>query len=64
MTGIPSAKDLQEIQSPLSLSVFDKLSSEATRKSLDQLIPGAPPDAIDLIGQCLQFRPSKRLTAE
>lgn len=34
------------------------------KKSLEEIIPNAPPDGIDLLKKLLQFNPDKRLTAE
>lgn len=55
--------DLQEIHSPLALSVFDKLANPDAKKCVADLVD-APPDAIDLIEKCLTFTPSKRITAQ
>ena len=54
---------MAEIHSPLALSVFDKLVNKDATKNINDAIPTAPQDAIDLIEKCLKFRPSKRLTA-
>ena len=35
-----------------------------TRRPLEELIPAAPPDGLDLLKLLLQFNPEKRLTAE
>lgn len=63
LTGVPTEADLQEIHSPLKLSVFEKLADPNNAKGLKEMIPEAPADALDLIQQCLEFRPSKRPTA-
>lgn len=34
------------------------------KKSLEEILPNAPPDGIDLLKKLLQFNPDKRLTAE
>lgn len=34
------------------------------KKTLEEMIPNAPPDGIDLLKRLLQFNPDKRLTAE
>lgn len=54
---------MSEIHSPLALSVFDKLVHPEAKKTIKEVIPTAPDDAIDLIEKCLVFRPSSRITA-
>lgn len=34
------------------------------KRSLEDIIPNAPPDGIDMLKKLLQFNPDKRLTAE
>ena len=63
ITGAPNEADLSEIHSPLALSVFDKLVHPEAKKTIRDVIPTAPDDAIDLIEKCLVFRPSKRISA-
>ena len=63
ITGVPNEKDLSEIHSPLALSVFDKLVHPEAKKTIKEVIPTAPDEAIDLIEKCLIFRPSLRITA-
>lgn len=56
--------DLDSIKSAYSSSLFDKSMNSRTRRPLEELIPNAPPDGLDLLELLLQFNPEKRLTAE
>ena len=62
-TGIPDPKDLADIHSPLALSVFEKLVQTETNKTIDDLVPGAPPAAKEIIQAALTFAPNKRPSA-
>ena len=54
-----------EIHSPVARTMFENLKLDrGEKKPLAILIPKASPEAIDLIENLLQFRPSLRLTAE
>ena len=55
--------DIDSIKSQYSLSVLDRMACKPKR-SLEEMIPTAPPDGIDLLRKLLQFNPDKRLTAE
>lgn len=46
------------------MSVFKKIVLEDNRQKLEDLVPQAPPDALDLIRRCLVFSPSQRFTAK
>ncbi|XP_073256948.1 extracellular signal-regulated kinase 2-like isoform X1 [Porites lutea] len=59
----PSRQDIDSIKSQYSLSVLDRMACKPKR-SLEEMIPTAPPDGIDLLRKLLQFNPDKRLTAE
>lgn len=65
MTIIPSPtrQDIDSIKSQYSLSVLDRMACKP-KKNLEEVIPNAPPDGIDLLKKLLQFNPDKRLTAE
>lgn len=55
--------DIDSIKSQYSSSVLDRMACKPKR-SLEDVIPSAPPDGIDLLKKLLQFNPDKRLTAE
>ena len=55
--------DIDSIKSQYSSSVLDRMAFKP-KKSLEEVIPNAPPDGIDLLKKLLQFNPDKRLTAE
>lgn len=59
----PSKADVESIKSTYGASVLDKAAIRP-RKPIEDLIPDAPADAIDLLKKLLHFNPDKRLTAE
>ena len=63
MLLIFSSLDVDSIKSQYSSSVLDRMALKP-KKSLEEIIPNAPPDGIDLLKKLLQFNPDKRLTAE
>jgi len=58
----PSRADIDSIHSEYGHSILERASSRS-RKSLRDLIPNAPEDAIDLLEKLLVFNPEKRLSA-
>ena len=65
VTGKPGPDDLAEIHSPVARTMFENLKLDrGDKKPLAILIPKASPEAIDIIENLLQFRPSLRLSAE
>ncbi|XP_022089630.1 extracellular signal-regulated kinase 2-like isoform X2 [Acanthaster planci] len=58
----PSKADKDAIDSEYVSSILDK-ASVRHRQSFEDVLPKAPPDAIDLLRRLLQFNPEKRLTA-
>ncbi|XP_071837180.1 extracellular signal-regulated kinase 2-like isoform X2 [Apostichopus japonicus] len=58
----PSIEDVEAIQSDYGSSVLDK-AKVRHRQSLEDLLPNAPKDALDLIRKLLHFNPEKRPTA-
>ncbi len=61
VTGRPSKEDIDAIKSPFAATMLESLPPTKA-KSLKELFPTASNEAIDLINQCLQFNPSKRIT--
>jgi len=59
----PNRQDIDSIKSSYSQSVLERMMYKP-KKSFEDLMPNAPPDAIDLIRRLLHFNPDKRLTAE
>lgn len=59
-----SCIDVDSIKSAYSSSLFDKSVNIRSRRPLEELIPNAPADGLDLLKLLLQFNPEKRLTAE
>jgi len=59
----PSRADIDSIQSEYGHSILERASARA-RKSLRDVIPNSPPDAVDLMEQLLVFNPEKRLSAQ
>ena len=63
VTGKPKLEDLQEIHSPLAITMFENLDLDRKQKSFSELFLKASKEAIDLISKLLVFRPSRRLNA-
>eukprot|EP00347_Sterkiella_histriomuscorum_P014899 403359091 len=63
ITGKPTVQDLQDIHSPLAMTMFESLNLNKDKKPLREVIPNADPQAHDFISKLLIFRPSKRMTA-
>ena len=63
VTGYPSEEDIASLGSPYAKTMLDSLS-KSRYKSLKDIIPAAPPDAIDFIRRCLQFNPKKRMSVD
>jgi mitogen-activated protein kinase 15 len=62
VTGKPSGADLSSIHSPFAATMIESLPAMRT-KPLAEMFASAPPEALDLMGKCLQFNPDKRITA-
>jgi serine/threonine protein kinase len=63
VTGKPGKTDMKAIKSKHTQTMIDGLSVKQ-QKSLQQMYPTAPPDALDLLTKLLQFNPEKRYTIE
>ena len=63
VTGRPSTKDVESINSPLAQTMLESLPPTKGKKLRD-MFPKASDDALDLMKSLLQFNPGKRLTAE
>jgi mitogen-activated protein kinase 15 len=64
VTGVPTAEDIESIQSPFAITMLGSLNVSNGRKALVQLFPKATPDMLDLLEQCFRFNPNKRPTAK
>jgi len=64
VTGVPSAEDIESIQSPFAATMLESITPSNPRSSLQEMFPNATPDALDLLKKLLNFNPSKRITAE
>lgn len=60
---MPSLQDIDSIKSSYGASILEKASCRP-RKNIEDLIPDAPADGLDLLKKLLHFNPDKRLTAE
>jgi len=63
VTGRPSQDDIEAINSPFAATMLESLPrTQPTR--LQEIYPHASEEALDLLRQCLQFNPLKRITTE
>ncbi|CAM9181980.1 unnamed protein product [Ectocarpus sp. 4 AP-2014] len=61
-TGRPSPEDVQSIKSPFAGTMLESIPP--TRQiSLNEVFSSASAQALDLVSQCLQFNPDKRVRA-
>eukprot|EP00922_Rhytidocystis_sp_ex-Travisia-forbesii_P014825 GHVS01022175.1.p1 GENE.GHVS01022175.1~~GHVS01022175.1.p1 ORF type:complete len:475 (+),score=51.89 GHVS01022175.1:510-1934(+) len=63
LTGRPTSDDLRAINCPYANMMMESLPGLKPR-SMKELFPNAPSQAIDLLRLLLQFNPNKRLSAE
>jgi len=63
VTGRPGKADMKSIKSKFTATMFEALNIKP-QKQLIQLFPNAPPLAVDLLQNLLQFNPDKRMTSE
>lgn len=62
ITGRPSDEDIESIQSPYARTMLESIPP-SRQKSLAEVFPSASPEALDLVRQCLEFNPNRRITA-
>lgn len=62
LTGQPTAEDLEQLRSATSEQLLSSVKV-LPRKPLHELVPKAPPDALDFMQQCFQLDPRKRPSA-
>eukprot|EP00999_Lentomonas_sp_LEN2_P002669 NODE_544_length_1379_cov_163.642173_g509_i0.p1 GENE.NODE_544_length_1379_cov_163.642173_g509_i0~~NODE_544_length_1379_cov_163.642173_g509_i0.p1 ORF type:complete len:377 (-),score=62.20 NODE_544_length_1379_cov_163.642173_g509_i0:122-1252(-) len=63
VTGRPTTSDIEAIKSPFADTMLENLGTVAPR-SLQDMFPRAPADALDLMKQLLKFNPNSRATAD
>ena len=67
VTGRPDAAGVAALGSPFAAAMVDGLprgGGGAAARPLEALLPGAPPDGLDLLRKLLRFDPRARLSAE
>jgi len=64
MLGMPDDNIRQQIRNKNFLKYMDDKQHKLPRQTWEVLIPGATPDAIDLMKQLFTYDPSKRLNAK
>jgi mitogen-activated protein kinase 15 len=62
-TGRPSADEIEAIKSPFAGTMLESIPP-VSKKTLNDMFPGASVEALDLLRRLLQFAPSRRITAE
>eukprot|EP00930_Biecheleria_cincta_P015467 TRINITY_DN128_c0_g1_i1.p1 TRINITY_DN128_c0_g1~~TRINITY_DN128_c0_g1_i1.p1 ORF type:complete len:423 (-),score=96.99 TRINITY_DN128_c0_g1_i1:291-1559(-) len=63
VTGRPSAEDVESMKSAFAATMLESVPF-SKQKHLAEIFPSASPDAHDLIRRCLQFNPTKRISAK
>lgn len=63
LTGRPSPKDIESIDSPLASNIISS-TNVPKKKTYTQMFPGASEDAFDLLKHLLAFNPNQRYTAK
>ena len=63
ITGRPSQKDIEDVESPLAMNILDNINI-SKKKSFQSYFPGASEEVIDLLKGLLKFSPLERLTAD
>merc|ERR1712072_805102 len=63
VTGLPSSKDINSIQSPFAKQMIDNIKLKSERV-IDKRIDNTTDLAVDIMINFLRFNPKKRITAE
>jgi len=63
VTGRPTSEDLESIQSQFASTLLEHLKYPSAPRTLREIYPKAPAEALDLMEKMLYFNPEKRLTA-
>eukprot|EP00442_Polarella_glacialis_P009510 CAMPEP_0115080124 /NCGR_PEP_ID=MMETSP0227-20121206/18504_1 /TAXON_ID=89957 /ORGANISM="Polarella glacialis, Strain CCMP 1383" /LENGTH=482 /DNA_ID=CAMNT_0002467733 /DNA_START=89 /DNA_END=1537 /DNA_ORIENTATION=- len=63
VTGRPTPEDVDAIKSPFAATMLESLPMSRARP-LNEMFPSASVEALDLIRLCLQFNPTKRVSAK
>ncbi|XP_056018511.1 mitogen-activated protein kinase 15-like [Ostrea edulis] len=59
----PTKEDIESIKSAYGASILEKATLKS-KKTLEELLPDAPRDGIDLLKRLLLFNPDRRITAD
>lgn len=63
VTGKPSPEDVDAVDSPFAATMMETCTVSKSR-SVEEIFPGASPEAADLLRKLLVFNPNKRLSPE
>merc|ERR1740138_1678852 len=63
VSGRPTPEDIEEIRSPFAATMLDSLPQSRPRP-LNEMFPSASVEALDLLRLCVQFNPSRRISAK
>ena len=63
VTGRPPFSEVDSLASPFAAAMVEGLPRGASSRPLESLLPGAPPDGLDLLRKLLRFDPRSRLSA-
>jgi mitogen-activated protein kinase 15 len=63
VTGRPTAEDVDSMKSAFAATMLESVPF-SKQKHLAEIFPSASPDAHDLIRRCLNFNPTKRISAK
>lgn len=64
VTGRPTQTDIAGTHSPFAATMLQSIVQPRRPRSVsEKIFPGAPPEAVDLVLQCLKFNPDNRISA-